>query len=134
MTDIASSTTAGKPRVLTVDDSATSRRQLRQALENGGIVVAEAAEGVEALWRARQQVFDLVLTDIHMPTMDGLEFIRELRKSPGYEKTPVYVLTSDGSRDRLTEGRAAGATAWIVKPPNLPLLVESIWKAVGGRR
>jgi two-component system chemotaxis response regulator CheY len=134
MTDIAPPNTIGRPRVLTVDDSATSRRQLRQALENGGIVVSEAAEGVEALWRARQQSFDLILTDIHMPTMDGLEFIRELRKSPGYERTPVYVLTSDGSRDRLAEGRAAGATAWIVKPPNLPLLVESIWKALGGRR
>src|SRR4051812_24320319 len=111
MTDCAPSTAVVKPRVLTVDDSATSRRQLRQALENGGIVVAEAAEGVEALWRARQQTFDLILTDIHMPTMDGLEFIRELRKSPGYARTPIYVLTSDGSRDRLAEGKAAGATA-----------------------
>lgn len=134
MTDSASTTPGAKPRVLTVDDSATSRRQLRQALENGGFSVTEAAEGVEALWRAREQAYDLILTDIHMPTMDGLEFIRELRKSPGYSRTPIYVLTSDASRDRLAEGKAAGATAWIVKPPNLPLLVESAWKAVGGRR
>jgi two-component system chemotaxis response regulator CheY len=120
---------AAKPRILAVDDSATSRRQLKQALENAGMFVAEAAEGVEALWRARQQAFDLVVTDIHMPTMDGLQFIRELRKSPGYERIPVYVLTSDGSRDRVVEGRAAGATAWIVKPANLPLLVEAVLKA-----
>jgi two-component system chemotaxis response regulator CheY len=129
MTEKMPSSSVG-PRVLTVDDSSVSRRQIRNALEGAGINVSEAAEGVEALWRARQQPFDLVLTDIHMPTMDGLEFIRELRKSPGYEQTPVYVLTSDGSRDRLAEGRAAGATAWIVKPPNLPLLVEAVLKAI----
>ena len=121
------------PRVLTVDDSSVSRRQIRNALEGAGITVSEAAEGVEALWRAREQPFDLILTDIHMPTMDGLEFIRELRKSPGYEQTPVYVLTSDGSRERLAEGRAAGATAWIIKPPNLPMLVEAVLKATAKR-
>lgn len=113
-------------RVLTVDDSAISRRQVKNALEQAGISVTEASEGVEALWRARQQSFDLVLTDIHMPTMDGLEFIRELRKSAGYERTPVYVLTSDASRERFQEARAAGATAWISKPPNLPLLVKAV--------
>lgn len=112
-----------------VDDSSTSRRQLRLALEQAGIQVAEAAEGVEGLWRARQQAFDLVLTDIHMPTMDGLEFIRELRKNPSYDETPIYVLTSDGSRERLAEGRAAGATAWVIKPPNVALLVDAIVKA-----
>jgi two-component system chemotaxis response regulator CheY len=132
MTEKMPTSPAG-PRVLTVDDSSVSRRQIRNALEGAGINVSEAAEGVEALWRARQQPFDLILTDIHMPTMDGLEFIRELRKSPGYEQTPVYVLTSDGSRDRLAEGRAAGATAWIVKPPNLPLLVDAVLKAIAKR-
>jgi two-component system chemotaxis response regulator CheY len=124
MTDKPPSTFAA--RVLTVDDSAISRRQVRNALEQAGVSVTEASEGVEALWRARQQTFDLVLTDIHMPTMDGLEFIRELRKSAGYEKTPVYVLTSDASRERFQEARAAGATAWISKPPNLPLLVKAV--------
>jgi two-component system chemotaxis response regulator CheY len=59
--------------------------------------------------------------------------IRELRKSPGYERTPIYVLTSDGSRDRLVEGRAAGATAWIVKPANIPLLVNAVLDAVSKR-
>ena len=117
------------PRVLTVDDSSVARRQVREALEAVGISVSEAGEGVEALWRAREQRFDLVITDIHMPAMDGLEFIRELRKSSGYERTPVYVLTSDGSRDRLAEGRAAGATAWIVKPANMPLLVNAVLDA-----
>jgi two-component system chemotaxis response regulator CheY len=120
-------------RVLTVDDSSVSRRQIRQALEAVGICVAEAEEGVEALWRAREQRFDLVITDIHMPAMDGLEFIRELRKSPGYERTPVYVLTSDGSRDRLAEGRQVGATAWIVKPANMATLTSAVVEALSRR-
>jgi two-component system chemotaxis response regulator CheY len=120
-------------RVLTVDDSSVSRRQIRQAFEAVGIVVAEAAEGVEALWRAREQRFDLVITDIHMPAMDGLEFIRELRKSPGYERTPVYVLTSDGSRDRLAEGRQVGATAWLVKPANMAMLTSAVVEALAKR-
>jgi two-component system, chemotaxis family, chemotaxis protein CheY len=120
-------------RVLTVDDSSVSRRQIRLALEAVGVSVCEASEGVEALWRARSERFDLVITDIHMPAMDGLELIRELRKSPGYERTPVYVLTSDGSRERLAEGRAAGATAWIVKPANMPLLVNAVLDALNRR-
>jgi two-component system chemotaxis response regulator CheY len=124
---------AATRRVLTVDDSSVARRQIREALEAAGIKVSEAAEGVEAMWRAREQRFDLIITDIHMPAMDGLEFIRELRKVPGYERTPVYVLTSDGSRERLAEGRAAGATAWIVKPANMPLLVSAVMNAVSKR-
>ena len=123
-----------KPRILIVDDSSASREVLCSGLRRAGFQTFEATEGSEGLWRARTQIFDAVLTDIHMPTMDGLEFIRELRKSPGYEHTPIYVLTSDGSRDRLSEGRAAGATAWVIKPPNVPLLVDAIVKATGNRR
>jgi two-component system, chemotaxis family, chemotaxis protein CheY len=120
-------------RVLVVDDSSVARRQLREALEAVGISVSEASEGVEALWRARQQLYDLIITDIHMPAMDGLQLLRELRKLPGNERTPVYVLTSDGSRERLAEGRAAGATAWIVKPANIPMLVKAVLNALGKR-
>lgn len=124
---------AANARVLVVDDSSVARRQLREALEAVGISVSEASEGVEALWRARQQPYDLIITDIHMPAMDGLQLLRELRKLPGNERTPVYVLTSDGSRERLAEGRAAGATAWIVKPANIPMLVKAVLNALGKR-
>lgn len=82
------------------------------------------------MWRARSQRFDAILTDIHMPTMDGLEFIRQLRQLRGYAKTPVVVLTSDGARAHLAEGRRAGATAWLVKPPNPSSLVSVVREAL----
>lgn len=121
-------------KILIVDDSSTSRLPIRNALEKQGFVVVEAGEGMEGLWKAQQQAFDLVLTDIHMPTMDGLELIAGLRKLPGYREVPVFVLTSDCSKERLAEGRRAGATAWLVKPPDLPGLVKAVRQAIDSSR
>lgn len=116
--------------ILIVDDSSTSRLQVQGALERHGFMVVAATEGADALWKAQQQKFDLVLTDIHMPTMGGVELIIELRKLPGYRQVPVFVLTSDCSKARLAEGRRAGATAWLVKPADLPTLVRAVQQAI----
>lgn len=116
--------------ILLVDDSSTSRHQVQSALERHGFAVVGAAEGADALRRAQQQTFDLVLTDIHMPTMDGLSLIMELRKLQGYRQVPMFVLTSDCSKERLAEGRRAGATAWLVKPADLPTLVKAVRQAI----
>jgi len=118
------------PRVLVVDDSAVTRRQLRAALEAADMSVVEAAEGVEALQRAREQAIDLILTDIHMPTMDGVALVEQLRASPGYERVPIYVLTTNSSREQLAAGRRAGVTAWLIKPAPLPDIVEAIRKGL----
>ena len=118
-------------RILIIDDSETFRRQARSALEAAGLAVSEAAEGVEALWRVRSEAhFDLILCDIYMPAMGGLDFVREVRKLPAYASTPIIVLTSDASRERRAEGRAAGATAWLLKPPHMPALIISIQAAL----
>ena len=119
--------------VLVVDDSATTRSQLRSALEAKGVRVIEAENGREGLWRARAERVDLVLCDIHMPVMDGLAMIQELRKQPEYVATPVFVLTSDGSVLRAAEGKKAGADAWIVKPINSVSLWKTVEKALSGR-
>jgi two-component system chemotaxis response regulator CheY len=108
-----------KDSVLVVDDSVGARGRLARVLEDSGFEVIEASEGVEGMYRARQRVFDLIITDVHMPAMDGLTFIRELRKLDGYVRTPVIVLTSDFSKDRIQQVRQAGGNAWIEKPPNL---------------
>lgn len=120
-------------RILVVDDAAVARRELCHCLEGAGFKVTAAAEGVEGLWRAREAQFDLVVTDVHMPTMDGLQFLAELRQLPHYETTPVFVLTSDRSSERLARGRQLGATAWVIKPPDLPSLVRAVRDAIDGR-
>jgi two-component system, chemotaxis family, chemotaxis protein CheY len=122
--------TPTRPRVLIVDDSPTIREQLASALRARGYTTVEAGEGVEGLWRARSQVFEVVLTDVHMPSMDGLEFVRELRKLPGYRQVPVFVLTSDASRARFVEGRQVGANGWFLKPPNFDALDRALREAL----
>ena len=95
---------------------------------------SEAADGQEALWKARSTHHDLVITDLYMPTMNGLEFLRQLRALPGYATVPVLVLTSDPSAERLKEGRKAGASGWLVKPPKADALVMTVRHALLNRR
>jgi two-component system chemotaxis response regulator CheY len=112
--------------ILIVDDSALVRSQLRGLLEPKGVRVIEAQDGSEGLWRARESKVDLVITDIHMPRMDGIRMIEELRKLPQYAVSPIFVLTSDASNLRAQDGKRAGANAWILKP----LIPELLWSAI----
>lgn len=119
--------------ILVVDDSAVARSQLRIAFEAKGARVTEAENGREGLWRARAEAFDLVFTDVHMPVMDGLQMIQELRKQPEYAATPIFVLTSDAATSRASEGKKAGANAWVVKPISPDLLWKAVEKALFGK-
>ena len=119
--------------ILIVDDSAVARSQLRVAFEAKGAKVIEAENGREGLWRARAESVDLVFTDVHMPVMDGLQMVQELRKCAEYAATPIFVLTSDAAATRAAEGKKAGANAWIVKPINPDLLWKAVEKALFGR-
>lgn len=112
--------------ILVVDDSHTVRAQLRNALEAKGLRVLEAENGSEGLWRVREHNVDLIVTDMHMPVMDGVRMIQELRKLPAHTRTPIFVLTSDPSSARVRDGKLAGASGWITKPVNADLL----WKAI----
>jgi two-component system chemotaxis response regulator CheY len=119
--------------ILIVDDSALVRSQLRAALEIKGARVVEAENGNEALWRARENAVDLVIADIHMPVMDGIRLVEELRRRPEHATTPIFILTSDAATTRAEEGKRAGANAWILKPVKPDLLWKAIEKALFGR-
>jgi two-component system chemotaxis response regulator CheY len=120
------------PQILCVDDSLTVRSQVRAALEPHGMKVVEGANGVEGLWQARQRRFDLVVVDVHMPIMGGLQMVRDLRQLAGYARTPVFILTSDSADTRIEEGRRVGANAWILKPFKPDLLWKAVEKAITG--
>jgi two-component system chemotaxis response regulator CheY len=116
--------------ILTVDDSPSIRLMMKLTLTAGGYEVVQAADGVEALELARQRIADLVLTDINMPRMDGLTLIKELRALPEYKTVPMLILTTESGQDRKQEGKANGATGWLVKPFNDQQLLATIGRVL----
>ena len=103
-------------RILAVDDSATMRQLVKMTLTPAGYEVVEAQNGYEGLQKATAETFDMVLSDINMPLMTGLELLLSLRKLPQYKFTPIVLLTTESLLTKKEEGKAAGATGWIVKP------------------
>jgi two-component system, chemotaxis family, chemotaxis protein CheY len=92
------------------------RDMVRIALSGAGFEVIQATDGEHALELAKKGAFDLILSDVNMPRMDGIALIRALRAEASYRHTPILMLTTDGSPERKKEGKEAGATGWIVKP------------------
>jgi two-component system chemotaxis response regulator CheY len=117
--------------ILAVDDSASMRQMVTFTLKGAGYDVQEACDGSEALGIAKQQKFDLVLSDVNMPVMDGIEFVTELRKLNEYKFVPVLMLTTESAGDKKMEGKKAGATGWIIKPFNPDQLLNTIKKVLG---
>jgi len=105
-----------KLKILTVDDAVTMRKMIVFTLRGAGFDVTEAGDGAEALAKVKAERFDLIITDLNMPRMNGLEFTREARRVLGARKTPILILTTESELAKKTEARAAGATGWIVKP------------------
>jgi len=103
-------------RILTVDDSKTMRDMVSYTLKSAGFEVVEAEDGVGALALLASTTVDLVITDINMPKMDGVTLVKELRGRSAFKSTPILILTTEGGEDKKAQGRAAGATGWIVKP------------------
>jgi len=117
-------------KILAVDDSASMRQMVSFTLKGAGHDVVEAVDGREALGLAQKGPVDLVLSDVNMPNMDGITLIGELRKLASYKFTPILMLTTESGSDKKTEGKAAGATGWIVKPFNPDQLIATIKKVL----
>ena len=116
--------------IMTVDDSASLRQMVSFVLRGGGYEVIEAADGLDALSKLNGQDFDLFLSDINMPKMGGIELTRKLRAMPQYKFVPIVLLTTESHPEKKQEGKAAGATAWIVKPFNPDQLLAVVKKVV----
>ncbi len=117
--------------VLAVDDSASIRQMLTSTLKSAGYDVVEAVDGLDGLEKAKAYDVHLVLTDQNMPRMDGLTLIRSLREMPQYASTPILMLTTESSDAMKSQGRAAGATGWLVKPFDPQKLIEVVRKVIG---
>ncbi len=118
-------------KILAVDDSASMRQMVSFTLKGAGYDVEQATDGVEALELAKSDQFDLVLSDVNMPNMDGITLTRELRSLPSYKFTPILVLTTEAGGDKKQEGKSAGATGWIVKPFNPDQLLSTVKRVMG---
>jgi two-component system chemotaxis response regulator CheY len=103
-------------RIMTVDDSATIRQMLSFTLNDAGYEVIEAIDGRDAYDKLKNNPVNMVITDLNMPQMDGIELIREVRKDPANRFVPIIMLTTESQEKKKQEGKAAGASGWIVKP------------------
>jgi two-component system chemotaxis response regulator CheY len=117
-------------KILAVDDSASMRQMVLLTLQGGGYEVVQACDGVEALDWAREAAVDLVLTDVHMPRMDGITLVRELRGLLNYKFVPMLILTTESSQEKKMDGKRAGATGWLVKPFDPSKLLATVARVI----
>ena len=117
--------------ILVVDDSASIRQMVAFTLKSSGYEVVEAVDGMDGLEKAKSKSFNLILTDQNMPRMDGLTLVKSLRALPQYKTVPILMLTTESSDAMKAQGKAAGATGWLVKPFDPQKLIEVVKKVIG---
>ena len=117
--------------ILSVDDSASIRQMVAFTLKGAGYEVIEAVDGQDGMDKAKSKTVDMVLTDQNMPRMDGLTLIKNLRAMPNYKSVPILMLTTESGDAMKAQGKAAGATGWLVKPFDPQKLLEVTKKVIG---
>ncbi|MDX8407403.1 MAG: response regulator [Mariprofundaceae bacterium] len=117
---------SGAPKILIVDDSMMVRMTVKRTLLGVGFEVVEAKDGAEGLARAKGLPFDLILTDLNMPNMDGLTMIQNIRQLPGYSAKPIVMLTTESGEEKKSVGHDSGVSAWLVKPFEPDHLIEVV--------
>ena len=116
--------------ILVVDDSASIRQVVGIALKGAGYDVIEACDGKDALGKLTGQKIHLVISDVNMPNMDGISFVKAMKQNAAYKFTPVIMLTTEAGESKKTEGQAAGAKAWVVKPFQPAQMLTAVSKLV----
>jgi two-component system chemotaxis response regulator CheY len=116
--------------IMIVDDSSSLRTVVGIALKNAGYDVVEACDGKDALSKLEGRKFNLIVSDVNMPNMDGITFVTQLKQIPTYKFTPVIMLTTEADDAKKAAGKAAGARAWVLKPFQPPVLLDAIAKLV----
>jgi two-component system, chemotaxis family, chemotaxis protein CheY len=116
--------------IITVDDSPSVRQMVGFTLQRAGYSVVEACDGRDALDKLSQTPAQMVIADLNMPNMDGLDLIRHLRREPNYRYVPIIMLTTENESGKKQAGREAGATGWIVKPFTPEQLVSVVSKVL----
>jgi two-component system chemotaxis response regulator CheY len=117
---------------MVVDDSISIRQVVGLALKQAGYDVIEGVDGKDALAKLTGQKVNLIISDVNMPNMDGISFVRELKTRPAYKFTPVLMLTTESQEDKKEQGKAAGAKAWMVKPFKPDALLAAVQKLTLG--
>jgi len=117
-------------KVLIVDDSVSMRQMVSYTLRQGGYDVVEAENGQDAMTKLQASAVDLMITDLNMPVMDGIKLIENARKLPAMKTRPILMLTTEGLAQKKEQGKAAGATGWIVKPFDPEKLLQTIAKVL----
>ncbi|EGR5062638.1 response regulator [Vibrio cholerae] len=117
-------------KVLAVDDSISIRQMVSHTLKDAGYEVETAADGREALDKAQKSRFDVIISDVNMPVMTGFEFVKAVRMQSQYKFTPILMLTTETSPEKKQEGKAVGATGWLVKPFNPETLLKALQRVL----
>jgi two-component system chemotaxis response regulator CheY len=116
-------------RILIVDDSASVRQVAGMALTRAGYDVVEAVDGQDGVAKLTGKLH-LIISDVNMPRLDGIGFLKAVKANPAYKFTPVIMLTTEAGEDKKNEGRSAGAKAWIVKPFQPQILLDAVAKLI----
>lgn len=116
--------------ILIVDDSTSFRNVVGLALKDAGYEIIQACDGKDALSKLDGKKINLIISDVNMPVMDGLSFVKAAKQLTAYKFTPVIMLTTESGDAKKAEGKAAGVRAWVVKPFQPPLLLDAVAKLI----
>jgi two-component system, chemotaxis family, chemotaxis protein CheY len=116
--------------IMIIDDSTSLRLVVSIALTEAGYDVLEAVDGKDALAKLKGQKIHLMISDVNMPNMDGISYLKAVRQLPDYKFTPIIMLTTEAGEDKKREGQAAGARAWVVKPFKPEILLNAVAKLI----